>query len=372
TSKRRIWCHKVFLMLCQMSKTSPLLKLDGILIFSIGVLVLIGTIVLRSIMPSLFPNYYIYPLLAFLVFYVFKKIDFDIFTAFAPHLYFISILLLSLPLIIGQVTRGAIRWIPIGPIAIQPSEIVRPFLFLFFAKYLTSQKPDFKRSLKLIGLISIPLFLIVVQPSLGVTTLTAIGFLGVLLASNVDKKFFLTAGLLVLALLPLFWLILAPYQKLRVLTFLDPMSDRYGAGYNSAQSMIAVGSGKFTGRGLGEGVQTQLKFLPEKHTDFIFASIAEELGFVGNVLVLVGECIVFWCLIAIIEQAKNPTARAYVAGVFLVLFAETFVHAGMNMGLLPITGVPLPFVSAGGSALMGTMMAIGIALNAKKVAKTCF
>lgn len=350
-----------------MLKTSSLPKLDGILIFTIGILILIGIIVLRSIMPSLFPNYYIYPLLSFVVFCFFVKIDFDIFTAFAPHLYFISILLLSLPLIIGQVTRGSIRWIPIGLIAIQPSEIVRPFLLLFFAKYLTSQKPDFKHSFKLIGLVFIPLFLIVVQPSLGVTTLTAIGFFGVLFASNVDKKFFLIAGLLMLALLPLFWFILAPYQKLRVMTFLDPMSDRYGAGYNSAQSMIAVGSGKFLGRGLGEGVQTQLRFLPEKHTDFIFASIAEELGFVGNVLVLAGECIVFWCLIAIIERVKNPTARAYVTGIFFVLFAETFIHAGMNMGLLPITGVPFPFVSAGGSALMGTMMSIAIAVKAGKV-----
>ena len=159
---------------------------------------------------------------------------------------------------------------------------------------------------------------------------------------------------------------LAPYQKQRVMSFLDPQSDRYGAGYNSIQSMIAVGSGRWSGRGLGEGVQTQLAFLPEKHTDFIFASIAEEMGFTGNILLILGFFVFFWILTKYLEKAKNPTARAYISGLFLVLFAESFVHIGMNIGMLPITGVPLPFVSAGGSALLGTTMSVAIAMNAKK------
>jgi len=129
--------------------------------------------------------------------------------------------------------------------------------------------------------------------------------------------------------------------------------------------MISVGSGRLTGRGLGEGVQTQLEFLPEKHTDFIFAAISEELGFFGASLIVGGLFVVFLVLIQIVANAKNPAARAYVAGVFLILFAQSVIHMGMNMGLLPITGVPLPFVSAGGSSLLGTVIAVAISLKAK-------
>ena len=130
--------------------------------------------------------------------------------------------------------------------------------------------------------------------------------------------------------------------------------------------MISIGSGKLFGRGLGRGVQTQLDFLPEKHTDFIFAAISEELGFVGSVLVSTLLFIFFICLTVLIENARNNTARAYVSGVFVILLAETLVHIGMNVGLLPITGVPLPIVSAGGSALIGTVMSVAISFNAKK------
>jgi rod shape determining protein RodA len=159
---------------------------------------------------------------------------------------------------------------------------------------------------------------------------------------------------------------MADYQKARILTFLDPGKDPYGAGYNSIQAMITVGAGKFLGRGLGKGVQTQLSFLPERHTDFIFASIAEEMGFFGTFLLLVGLLFLFWRLSGIITDARSPSARAFVAGVFLTLFVQTFVHIGMNMGLLPITGVPLPLVSAGGSSLLGTSLAFALALTCRK------
>jgi len=286
--------------------------------------------------------------------------------AFSNHLYVLSIFLLLLPLVIGQVTRGAIRWIPIGSITIQPSEVVRPFLLLFFARYLTEKKLDLKRIVRFIPLVFLPVFLILVQPSLGVAILTVVGFLGVFISTGINKKYLLIGSVVVLLMVPFFWLLLQPYQKQRILVFMDPASDPYGAGYNSIQSMISVGSGRLFGRGLGEGVQTQLKFLPEKHTDFIFAAICEELGFTGAILTLLGLFIIFWRLIVIVENSIHVTARSYVVGLFLVLFIETVIHVGMNMGLVPITGVPLPLVSAGGSALLGTMMGLAIAMNAKK------
>lgn len=339
---------------------------NGLLAIAITILVLISTLVLRSIIPELYPNYYIYLVIALIVFYVLYSVDFEIFKAFSIYLYIASLLLLILPLIIGQVTRGAVRWIPLGSVTIQPSEIVRPFLLLFFAKFVVDNEMNFVNLIKAVVLFLIPFGLILIQPSLGVAILTGIGFAGVLMASSINKKYFLYFALVFTALIPLVFSFLAPYQRQRVNSFIDPANDPLGAGYNSIQSMISVGSGGLFGRGLGKGVQTQLAFLPEKHTDFIFAAIAEELGFVGSIMIFAGLFMVFWLLILVIEKARGQVERAYTTGIFMILFAETVIHIGMNMGILPITGVPLPFVSAGGSALIGTTMAIAIAMNAKK------
>lgn len=340
--------------------------LNGLLAIAIFMLVLVSTLVLRSITPGLYPNYYIYLVIALLVFYIFYSIDFEIFKVFSTHLYIVSLLFLLLPLIIGQVTRGAVRWIPLGSISIQPSEVVRPFLLLFFAKFVVDNEMGVANLIKAVVLFLIPFGLILIQPSLGVALLTGIGFVGVLMASSINKKYFLYFALTFAALAPILWSVMAPYQKQRINSFIDPANDPLGAGYNSIQSMISVGSGGFLGRGLGKGVQTQLAFLPEKHTDFIFAATAEEMGFVGSILIFVGLFTIFWLLVIVIEKSKGQVERAYTTGVFMILFAETAIHIGMNMGMLPITGVPLPFVSAGGSALIGTTIAVAIAMNAKR------
>ncbi|OGM19610.1 hypothetical protein A2955_02685 [Candidatus Woesebacteria bacterium RIFCSPLOWO2_01_FULL_37_19] len=349
-----------------MRKKSSLISIESVILFCLVLLSIISTFVLRSIEPALYPQYFIYLILAILTFVIFLKIDFEILEAFSPHLYLISLFALLLPLLIGQVTRGSVRWIQIGSITLQPSELVRPFLLLFFARYLTSKEISLIHLAKVFIFLFIPFLLILIQPSLGVAILTALGFLGVLIASEINKKYIFSSILILLAIMPLVWFILAPYQRQRILTFIDPALDPQGSGYNSIQSMISIGSGKLFGRGLGRGVQTQLDFLPEKHTDFIFAAISEELGFVGSVLVSTLLFIFFICLTVLIENARNNTARAYVSGVFVILLAETLVHIGMNVGLLPITGVPLPIVSAGGSALIGTVMSVAISFNAKK------
>jgi len=168
------------------------------------------------------------------------------------------------------------------------------------------------------------------------------------------------------AVSPFLWLILAPYQKARVMALVSPVADPTGAGYNSIQSMIAVGSGMISGRGLGEGVQTQLAFLPERQTDFIFASIAEELGFVGAGLVIGLSFFVLYRIVVIVENAGSPVARAFAAGVFTTFFVQILIHIGMNMGLLPITGQPLPLISAGGSSLVATMATFGMLVQVKR------
>lgn len=336
------------------------------LTISAGFLIILSVIILSSVAPSLFPSYVIYIVLGVVTFWLFSQIDFEIVSLFSTHLYIISIFLLFLTLVIGRITNGTIRWIPIGPFTLQPSEVVRPLLLVFFANYLTIKKMSTKRLLKGLLLLFLPVFLILVQPSLSVSILTIVGFTGVLIASNFNKKY-LIFGLVVIAILiPVFWQIMAPYQRSRLTSFLNPTSDPLGAGYNSIQSTIALGAGELTGRGLGRGVQTQLSFLPEKQTDFIFAAVSEELGFIGSALMLIATFIILYRLTRFMEHSTSPTARAYLSGFFLTYLIQVFIHTGMNMGILPVTGLPFPLVSAGGSSLLATMMGLGIAVGAYK------
>jgi len=336
------------------------------LISSISFLLFIGFFILRSIAPGVFPVYYLYLFLGVALFLIFSKLDFEILSTFSTLLFIGSVIFLTLPLLVGQITRGTIRWIPIGPLTIQPAEIIRPFILIFFAKFLTVKTVTVNRLFKAGLLFSIPFFLIVIQPSLGVAILTAIGFLGVVLSIKIDRRILLTGFITTVLLLPFSWFLLAPYQKTRVLALISPASDPRGAGYNSIQSMISVGSGKLFGRGLGEGVQTQLSFLPERHTDFVFASISEELGLLGSTLILFANLFLLYRIIIIAENSINNTAKAFASGVFLTLFAQIFVHIAMNMALLPITGIPLPLVSAGGSSLIATLTTLGIVIGTKK------
>ncbi|MFC1649152.1 FtsW/RodA/SpoVE family cell cycle protein [Patescibacteria group bacterium] len=332
---------------------------------SIIALVGLSVFSLISLEPDIFPNYIIFLISGLILYVVFSKIDFSIYRAYAKHFYVASIILLAVPLIIGQVTRGAVRWIPLGEVSVQPSELVRPFLVLFMADYMR-RKFTIRNIHKLIVLVFIPIFLILIQPSLGVAILTFVSFLGVALASSLSKKQIFILSATLLAFVPIIWLVLAPYQKLRVTSFLDPSVDPLGAGYNSIQSMISVGSGGLLGHGISEGVQTQLHFLPEKHTDFIFAAISEEMGFVGVALVLGFLFLILVRLIRTMERPKNVQARMYVSGIFLVILTQVVFNVGMNMGLFPISGIPLPLVSAGGSSFVATMVSLGIVNQAKR------
>lgn len=339
---------------------------DISLSISVVFLLALSVFILNSVAPGLFPLYFVYIALAMLLFWFFSQIGFEIISLFSTHFYIISIFLLILTLIIGRVTHGTIRWIPIGSFTLQPSELVRPFLLVFFANYLTREKVTFVRFLKAVALLLLPAILILVQPSLSVSILILIGFLGVLIASDFNKKYLLIGLVGILVLIPIFWQVMAPYQRQRLITFLEPGSNPLGAGYNGIQSTIAAGAGKLTGRGLGRGIQTQLSFLPEKQTDFIFAAVGEELGFIGATLMLFATFTILFRLTKFMEKSVTPAARAYISGFFLIYLIQVFVHVGMNMGILPVTGLPFPLVSAGGSSLLATMMGLGIALGAYK------
>lgn len=349
-----------------MRKILDFLSRDYFIVVPSFLLITLSIFTLSSLAPEFFPSYFVFIFLGVFIFIVTSVLDFEIFCAFSKHLYILSIIFLSLPLIIGRVTRGAIRWIPIGEYTLQPSEIVRPFLILFVAQYLTQKNIDIKRLVSLLLIMALPLFMILVQPSLGVTVLTFFGFLGAMLATSIEKKYFAIGAIIFLAITPLIWQILQPYQKDRINTFFSPEKDPHGSGYNSIQSMISIGSGKILGRGLGKGVQTQLKFLPEKHTDFVFAAISEEMGLVGALFLLFLYFLFFFYLINTIQNSKSYTARVVGTGLFMTFFIQVFIHIGMNLGILPITGVPLPLVSAGGSSFISTAIGLGMIVSAKK------
>ncbi|CAN5359951.1 rod shape-determining protein RodA [soil metagenome] len=340
-----------------MNVFSSAFKKDIGITISVFILIIFSIVVLRAIAPFVFPTYFVYLIVAVVSFLIFSQIGFDVLSEFGNHFYIASILFLILPIIIGQVTRGVVRWIPLGPVAIQPSELVRPFLFVFFANKLTKENLQFNEFVKISFLFLIVFLLILIQPSLGVSILTAVGYLGIVLATNFDKKKLLLLIAAGLIFIPIFWHFLKPYQRNRILSFDN---------YNSIQAMIAVGSGKIVGEGLGKGTQTQLAFLPEKQTDFIFASISQELGFVGAGLVLLISFFLLYRVVANISYAYNPAARSFISGIFLALLVQTLVHVGMNMGILPITGVTLPLVSAGGSSLVATATMLGMVIGAKK------
>jgi rod shape determining protein RodA len=336
------------------------------IVLPIVFLTLVSIFILHSIYGQIFPAYLYIIAFSFLVLFVVSKIDFEVFALFSTHLYIVSILLLVITLVLGHLTRGVVRWLGVGPASFQPSEIVRPFLILFAAKYFSLQIKSPKYIIKGLMLMLIPVILVFMQPSLGMSIVLVCGFAGVILLSNLDKKFLIGLPLTALIAIPVLWLILAPYQKSRISSFLTSDFDKLGANYNSIQSIISVGSGGLIGRGLGKGVQTQLSFLPEKHTDFMFASVSEELGFLGSSFTILLIFIILWRMLLLIQKSKTVVYKLFVTGAFMMLLSETLIHVGMNMGLLPVTGIPMPFLSAGGSAYLANSILIGLCLGLKE------
>ena len=301
------------------------------------------------------------------MFYVFYLIGFEIIKYFSVHLFIISIILLVLTLIIGSVTRGAIRWIPLGIFSFQPSEIVRPFILIFFARILSFKIKSVKYVIFYLFLAILPIILIAIQPSFGVALLTLIGISSMLIIKKIRGKNFLIALFVVLAALPSIWYFLKPYQKERVETFFSYNSDPRGTGYNTIQSIIAVGSGGLLGRGFKKGFQTQLRFLPEKHTDFVFAGISEELGFLGSIALLIIIFILIYRILYLAGKSKDEVYTLFSIGTAILFLTETLINVGMNLGLLPITGLPLPLVSAGGSSMISSLITISLLINGKNI-----
>ena len=284
-------------------------------------------------------------------------------------LYVIVIALLLWTYLFGIKSSGSQRWIDLYFINLQPSELMKIFIILCLAKYFHRMKLENVNSIYTILtsliIILLPMGLVIVQPDLGTSLLIAISGIAVLWFAGINHKYFIYTMLGFLISLPFIISFLKPYQKLRVLTFLNPDRDPLGAGYQIIQSKIAVGSGGIFGKGFLKGTQSYLEFLPEKHTDFIFTLFSEEFGFVGSALLLIIYAIIIYRIVAI-----GASSRSYFAKIFCYSFgAAMFVYITINMsmvlGLLPIVGSPLPIMSYGGSSMLATMIGFGVVMSAR-------
>lgn len=347
-------------------------KIDAALFIVTVILVLLGLVLIFSTSYSItgtdllnFKKQLAFAIVGVVAMMSASLFDYRALKNYTSVLYVFACLILIAVLFFGKSARGTIGWFSFGALNFQPVEIVKVIMVIILAKYL-SKAGNYCSVLKKIivsGIyVFVPVFLIILQPDLGSSLVIVFIWFSMLLLSGIERKQALIMFFVSLAVFCASWLfIFKEYQKDRIFTFINPQSDSMGAGYNIIQSIIAIGSGKIWGKGLGYGSQSQLNFLPEKHTDFIFAVIAEEMGFVGILLVLGLFGVVFHRLIKISIEAQDNFGKFLVLGISFTLFYHVIINVGMNMGIMPIMGIPLPFISYGGSSLLGFLIMIGIA-----------
>lgn len=335
---------------------------------------------------------------------LFCYLDYKHFKKAAPYFFGVMLLGLIIILFVGSGSQGAQRWFQLGFFSFQPSEISKIIMAICLASFFSERKKlGTLDALTLLGLVGLPFILIFKQPDLGTALVFVVILVGMLSASRSSPKllallvtpmlsmlfrpililwliYLLTLGLILFLrrssfmdwllifgvnigvglAMPLIWGVLKVYQRERILSFLNPASDPYGAGYHSLQSMIAIGSGGFFGKGFLRGTQTQLQFIPEQHSDFIFSAIGEEFGFIGAIIVICLFAVVIWRGLKIAAESIDNFGSLLASGIVVMTAFHVFANIGMTLGLLPVVGIPLPFISYGGSSLLMNLIAIGI------------
>jgi rod shape determining protein RodA len=279
-------------------------------------------------------------------------------------LYVVANGVLCLVILLGSTVKGATSWFQLGGISFQPSDLVKIVLILILAKYLSRRHIEIAnlRHLLVTGAYAfIPFFLVFLQPDFGSAVIFGVIWFGMMMVSGLSKKHLLiltATGLIVGSIL---WgFVFKPYQKARIMNFLNPLADVRGTGYNAYQSMIAVGSGQVIGKGLGFGTQSRLNFLPEYQTDFIFAAFAEEWGFIGSLIIIGCYLIIIWRILRLAHQGTTNFETLYAVGLVIYFASHVIINMGMNIGILPVTGITLPFMSYGGSHLIAECLSLGI------------
>lgn len=294
--------------------------------------------------------------------------DYRLLLRLTKPIYLLNLGLLAAVLLIGQAGGGAQRWVNIAGFRLQPSEFAKVFIIIVLAHWLEAQAGrNDPRTFVFSGLlVAIPMGLILIQPDLGTSLVFIAIFFGVMYANGTKQKYLIILIILGLLILPIVWEYgLQDYQRGRLLVFLNPEAPEYRAtgGYQVVQSMIAIGSGGLFGQGFMQGTQNTRNFLPEQHTDFIFSVVGEEFGFLGAMALIAAFLFILQRMLAIAVEAKDLFGRLATIGVLVLILFQVFVNVGMTAGIMPVTGLPLPFVTAGGSSYLAFSLAVAIVLN---------
>jgi rod shape determining protein RodA len=351
-----------------MARVLGALRLDGMLLSGLIVVSLFGLFVLWSAAgdnTSLWFSQLARIGIGFALLIVLSQVPDHFLRMLSPAIYLIGLVLLVVVAVAGDIGKGAQRWLDLGVIRFQPSEIMKLAVPMMSAWYLHQRPlpPSFRDVAVLLLIVFLPVALIAEQPDLGTAFLVAASGLIVLIMGGLSPAYLLGGAAVAGAAVPLVWYLMHDYQRQRVLTLLDPQSDALGAGYHIIQSQIAIGSGGIFGKGWMNGSQAQLEFLPERSTDFIFAVIGEELGLLGLFALLIGYLFIVGRGLYMSMQCRDAFARLLAGSIALTFFVYACVNAGMVMGLLPVVGVPLPLVSYGGTSFVTLMAGFGILMS---------
>ncbi len=340
------------------------------LVLSAAGLFFVGTLFIYSAAYHDSGNYltkhFFWVFVGFLVLLSVPFLSYRTFLSVSYLLYVVSVVLLLLVTFVGEARLGARRWIALGPLMIQPSEFAKISTILAVANFLGSNHSWEKKKrviLVAIAMMAVPFFLILKQPDLGSAILFVPMILTLLFLWGISWRFLALAGAAGAIAIPLCWELLREYQRKRILVFLNPNLDPLGSGYTAVQSKIAVGSGGLLGKGFLAGTQSQLQFVPEHHTDFIFCVLGEEWGYAGALLLLCMYGFLFQSSFQVMENTTDIKAKLLVAGILSIIFTQAFVNIGMTFGLMPIAGITLPLVSYGGSSFVTTAIALGLILS---------
>lgn len=345
------------------------LHIDLKLLLGLIVVVIYGLIVLYSASggsEKMFDNRVMQVAIGFAVMFIFAQLPPRFYQKIAPYLYVVGIILLILVDLIGTTSKGAQRWLDLGLFRFQPSELIKLSLPLMVATFLGKRQlpPSLLNTVIALLLIIVPTLLVAIQPDLGTSILVAASGIFVVFLAGMSWKLIASAIVGVAAFIPVLWFYLMhDYQKTRVLTLLDPEKDPLGAGYHIIQSKIAIGSGGLFGKGWMMGTQSQLEFLPEPHTDFIFAVLSEEHGLVGIIILLTIYLFIIGRGLIIGAKAQDTFGRILTGALTLIFFVYVFVNIGMVSGILPVVGVPLPLISYGGTSFVTLMAGFGLIMS---------
>lgn len=351
--------------------------IDWILTTCVCVLVCAGLVTMNSFVgdTAFFDKQVILFFVSFGIFLVASMIDWRFLrrTQVVMIIYGVSVLLLSLLFVIGSVFKGAQSWFSFGGFTFQPVDSAKLAVILVLSKYFSRRHVEIAhiRHIIVSGLyVGIIFLLVFLQPDFGSAIIIFATWLGMVLVSGISKKHLAAVGILGVCAFGFLWgFVFKPYQKARIMTFVSPLSDIRGSGYNAYQSVIAVGSGGLAGKGIGYGTQSKLQFLPEYQTDFIFAAFAEEWGFFGVALLFILYGIVFARMLRIALRGGSNFEVLFGAGLTILFMTHVTIHIGMNIGLLPVTGNTLPFMSYGGSHMLNEFLGLGILMGMNKYSR---